>query len=72
MPTHTFTVEMTCGGCSGAVERILGKLKGGTVADFSVDLEGQKVVVISDQMSKEEIMETLKKCGKAVSYVGTA
>ena len=28
MPTHTFTVEMTCGGCSGAVERILNKLKG--------------------------------------------
>jgi len=25
---HEFKVEMTCEGCSGAVERVLGKLKG--------------------------------------------
>jgi len=70
--THLFTVEMTCGGCSGAVERILGKLKGGEVEDFSVDLEGQKVTVTSSKMSSDEILEKLKKSGKAVSYVGLA
>jgi hypothetical protein len=25
---HEFKVEMTCGGCSSAVEKVLGKLKG--------------------------------------------
>jgi len=70
--THLCTVEMTCGGCSGAVERILGKLKGGEVEDFSVDLEGQKVTVTSSKMSSDEILEKLKKSGKAVSYVGLA
>lgn len=25
---HEFSVEMTCGGCSGAVEKVLGKLGG--------------------------------------------
>ena len=44
---------------------------GGTVEDFNVDLEGKKVSVTSD-LSSDDIMETLKKCGKAVSYVGTA
>jgi len=70
--THLFTVEMTCGGCSGAVERILGKLKGDSVEDFSVDLAGQKVKVTSSKLSVEEITTTLKKSGKAVSYVGPA
>lgn len=32
-PTHEFKVEMTCTGCSGAVERVLGKLKGKQIAN---------------------------------------
>ena len=32
--THLFTVAMTCGGCSGAVERILGKLKGMSISQI--------------------------------------
>ena len=45
---------------------------GGEVEDFSVDLEGQKVTVTSSKMSSDEILEKLKKSGKAVSYVGLA
>lgn len=28
LQTYEFNVEMTCGGCSGAVEKVLGKLGG--------------------------------------------
>ncbi|XP_019647395.1 PREDICTED: copper transport protein ATOX1-like [Branchiostoma belcheri] len=66
--THEFTVEMTCGGCSGAVSRVLTKKEG--VEKFDIDLEGKKVFVTSS-LSSEEILETLKKTGKATSYVGT-
>lgn len=31
---HEYTVEMTCEGCSGAVERVLGKLGGECVKVF--------------------------------------
>jgi len=70
--THLFTVAMTCGGCSGALERILGKLKGDAVEDFSVDLESKQVRVTSSKMSVDEITTTLKKSGKEVAYVGPA
>jgi copper chaperone len=34
---------MSCGGCSGAVERILNKAEG--VESFDIDLEAKKVTV---------------------------
>ena len=46
-------------------------LSGDTVDDFQVDLEGQKVKVTS-KLSVDQITATLKKSGKAVSYVGVA
>ncbi|XP_035213869.1 copper transport protein ATOX1-like [Stegodyphus dumicola] len=66
---HEFSVEMTCEGCSGAVSRVLGKLKGSGVDDFSIDL-GNKKVLVTSSLPAETLMETLKKTGKECSYIG--
>ncbi|XP_033124399.1 copper transport protein ATOX1-like [Anneissia japonica] len=66
---YEFNVEMTCGGCSGAVERVLNKKEG--IAKFEVDLEKKKVFVETD-LSSDEVLEVIKKTGKATTYVGTA
>ncbi|XP_034935322.1 copper transport protein ATOX1 [Chelonus insularis] len=65
---HEFDVEMTCEGCSNAVERVLGKKTG--IDNIKIDLPNKKVFVTSS-LPKEEILETLKKTGKNVSYIGT-
>jgi len=63
---HEFRVEMTCEGCSGAVTRVLNKL--GDVK-FEIDLPNRLVVIESDK-SVDVLTETLKKCGKEVTYNG--
>uniref|UniRef100_A0AAQ5Z3W8 Copper transport protein ATOX1 n=1 Tax=Amphiprion ocellaris TaxID=80972 RepID=A0AAQ5Z3W8_AMPOC len=63
---HEFEVAMTCEGCSGAVTRILNKL--GDVK-FEIDLE-KKLVLIESDREVEDLMATLKKCGKEVKYIG--
>ena len=68
MQKHEYTVEMTCGGCSGAVTRVLTKKEG--VVKFDVSLETQKVFV-ETEISAEEILAILKKTGKATTYVGS-
>ncbi|XP_055619437.1 copper transport protein ATOX1 [Toxorhynchites rutilus septentrionalis] len=68
MPTHEFKVEMTCTGCSGAVERVLGKLKE-KVEKVDIDLENKKVFVTTN-LTSDELLETIKKTGKEVSYIG--
>ncbi|XP_058461732.1 copper transport protein ATOX1 [Malaya genurostris] len=66
--THEFKVEMTCTGCSGAVERVLGKLKD-KVEKVDIDLDNKKVFVTST-LSSNELLETIKKTGKETNYVG--
>jgi len=66
---HEFKVEMTCEGCSNAVNRVLGKLQGQGVNKVDIDLPGKKVYVDST-LSSEQLLETLKKTGKEVSYLG--
>ncbi|XP_054713865.1 copper transport protein ATOX1-like [Uloborus diversus] len=66
---HEFSVEMTCEGCSGAVNRVLGKLKGSGVEDFSVDLSNKKVFITSS-LPTEQLLDTLKKTGKECNYIG--
>ncbi len=62
---------MTCEGCSGAINRILGRLKDkGQVSDFKVDLETKKVFVTTSNLSKEEVIEAVKKAGKETTFVG--
>jgi len=66
---HEFQVEMTCGGCSGAVERVLGKLQGLGVEKVECDLDAQRVYVTTT-MTAEEILAIIKKTGKSCSYIG--
>ncbi|XP_067313916.1 copper transport protein ATOX1 [Pseudorasbora parva] len=65
MTTHEFFVDMTCEGCSGAVTRVLNKLD----VKFNIDLPNKKVFIESDK-DKDVLLETLKKTGKTVTYVG--
>ncbi|XP_050038942.1 copper transport protein ATOX1 [Dermacentor andersoni] len=66
---HEFHVEMTCEGCSGAVQRVLGKLADQGVNKVDIDLKEQRVFVDST-LSCEQLLEVLKKAGKTCSYVG--
>ncbi|KAI1297117.1 Cytosolic copper metallochaperone [Mortierella claussenii] len=63
MPVYKYDVTMTCSGCSGAVTRVLTKLEG--VDKFDVSLETQKVTVESSTLTEDEILEKIKKTGKA-------
>ncbi|XP_038213725.1 copper transport protein ATOX1 [Zerene cesonia] len=66
---HIFNVEMTCEGCSGAVERVLNRLKGQGVEDISISLAEQKVLVTST-LTADQLLEVIKKTGKKTQYVG--
>lgn len=60
---------MTCEGCSGAVERVLNRLKGQGVENILISLPDQKVTVTST-LSADQLLEVIKKTGKKTSYVG--
>ncbi|XP_007473973.1 copper transport protein ATOX1 [Monodelphis domestica] len=66
MPKHEFTVDMTCEGCSNAVTRVLNKLGG---VQFEIDLPNKKVCIDSEH-SVDTLLETLKKTGKTITYLG--
>ncbi|KAB0799374.1 hypothetical protein PPYR_07254 [Photinus pyralis] len=68
--THEYTVEMTCEGCSGAVQRVLGKLEGKGVSKIDIDLKGQNVKVTST-LAADDILDIIKKTGKKVEYVNS-
>lgn len=68
--THIFNVEMTCEGCSGAVERVLNRLKGHGVDTIAISLPEQKVSVTST-LSADQLLDVIKKTGKKTTYVGT-
>ncbi|KAK0324056.1 Cytosolic copper metallochaperone [Friedmanniomyces endolithicus] len=63
---YKFNVTMTCGGCSGAVERVLKKLDG--VKSFDVSLDSQTAnVVTADSVEYATVLEKIKKTGKKVN-----
>jgi len=63
---YKFNVAMSCGGCSGAVERVLKKLDG--VKSYSVSLETQTAeVVAEDSLDYSTVLTTIKKTGKKVN-----
>jgi len=62
--TYEFDVKMTCGGCSGAVTRALGKAEG--LEKFEVSLENQTVIVHPTTATYDEVLEKIKKTGKEV------
>ncbi|EPQ62839.1 Bgt-688 [Blumeria graminis f. sp. tritici] len=62
---YKFNVAMSCGGCSGAITRVLGKLEG--VKSFDVSLENQTATVVAaETLSYETVLSTIKKTGKKV------
>ncbi|KAF1350856.1 putative iron/copper transporter Atx1 [Delphinella strobiligena] len=64
--TYKFNVTMTCGGCSGAVERVLKKLDG--VKSFDVSLDSQTATVTTaDTLDYPTVLEKIKKTGKKVN-----
>ncbi|EXJ81645.1 hypothetical protein A1O1_07710 [Capronia coronata CBS 617.96] len=63
---YKFNVTMTCGGCSGAVERVLKKLDG--VKQYNVSLDTQTAdVTTEDSVSYQTVLEKIKKTGKTVN-----
>uniref|UniRef100_D3TNL5 Copper transport protein ATOX1 n=1 Tax=Glossina morsitans morsitans TaxID=37546 RepID=D3TNL5_GLOMM len=68
MPVHEFKVEMTCSGCAASVEKVLGKL-GDKVEKVNIDLD-EKTVLVTSNLSGDELLDTIKKTGKATQYVG--
>ncbi|XP_076446184.1 copper transport protein ATOX1 homolog isoform X2 [Babylonia areolata] len=66
--TFEFTMEMTCEGCAAAAKKVLEKL-GDKVSNIQTDVTSQKVLVDSTSMTSDELLEQLKKTGKAVSVV---
>jgi len=63
--TYLFKVRMSCGGCSGAVDRVLKKLDG--VKEHKISLEDQSVrVVTDDSLSYDAVHEKIAKTGKEI------
>ncbi|KAI1630606.1 hypothetical protein F4809DRAFT_636112 [Biscogniauxia mediterranea] len=64
--TYKFNVTMSCGGCSGAINRVLGKLEG--VKSYDVSLEKQEALVVTEPgLDYETVLRTIKKTGKKVN-----
>ncbi|KAI1279837.1 iron copper transporter [Xylaria sp. FL0933] len=65
--TYQFRVLMSCGGCSGAIDRVLGKLDG--VQSYEVSLEKQEASVVANPgLDYETVLKTIKKTGKKVEW----
>jgi len=62
---YKFNVSMSCGGCSGAIERVLKKTEG--VKSYTVSLDSQTAEVVTDDLSYQDILEKIKKTGKKVN-----
>ncbi|TFK29970.1 hypothetical protein FA15DRAFT_651534 [Coprinopsis marcescibilis] len=67
--TYKFDVKMTCGGCSGAVTRVLEKAKADGVSSFDVSLEKQEVIV-KGSLPYDDVLARIKKTGKEVWISG--
>ncbi|KAK3344318.1 hypothetical protein B0T25DRAFT_556705 [Lasiosphaeria hispida] len=64
--TYKFNVSMSCGGCSGAVDRVLKKLDG--VKSYEVSLENQTATVVAnDGLAYDKVLKTIAKTGKKVN-----
>ncbi|KAI8969171.1 hypothetical protein BDF20DRAFT_827437, partial [Mycotypha africana] len=60
---YKFNVEMSCSGCSNAVNRALTRLEG--VKNVDISLEKQEVVV-DTELPRETVLAAIKKTGKNV------
>ncbi|ORX37941.1 putative copper chaperone [Kockovaella imperatae] len=65
-PAYVYDVKMTCGGCSGAINRVLTKNVEAPNA-FSVSLETQKVVVWGPSLPAfDDLTAKIAKTGKEI------
>jgi copper chaperone len=62
--TYEFNVTMSCGGCSGAIDRVLKKLDG--VESYEVSLENQSAKVVTE-LPYEVVLEKIAKTGKKIN-----
>ncbi|PHH92290.1 hypothetical protein CDD83_8104 [Cordyceps sp. RAO-2017] len=62
--TYEFNVAMSCGGCSGAIDRVLKKLEG--VDSYEVSLEKQSARVVT-ALPYETVLEKIAKTGKKIN-----
>ncbi|KAJ2965401.1 hypothetical protein NQ176_g10636 [Zarea fungicola] len=62
--TYEFDVTMTCGGCSGAIDRVLKKLDG--VESYEVSLENQTAKVVTG-LPYETVLTKIAKTGKKIN-----
>ncbi|PSR85546.1 hypothetical protein BD289DRAFT_482656 [Coniella lustricola] len=64
--TFKYHVAMSCGGCSGAVTRVLTKAKdNGDVDNFNVNLKGQYAEFTTKPSNEDAIFQKISKTGKA-------
>ncbi|KAH7183055.1 uncharacterized protein B0J16DRAFT_270322 [Fusarium flagelliforme] len=62
--TYEFNIAMSCGGCSGAIDRVLKKLDG--VESYEVSLENQYAKVVT-ALPYETVLQKIAKTGKKVN-----
>ncbi|MCD7455361.1 hypothetical protein HAX54_027977 [Datura stramonium] len=63
--TVVLKVGMSCQGCVGAVNRVLGKMEG--VESFDIDIKEQKVTV-KGNVEPQAVFQTVSKTGKKTSF----
>ncbi|XVE68633.1 hypothetical protein DITRI_Ditri09bG0084500 [Diplodiscus trichospermus] len=63
--TVVLKVAMSCQGCVGAVQRVLGKMEG--VESYEVDLKEQKVTV-KGNVQPDAVLQTVSKTGKKTTF----
>ncbi|QCE05408.1 copper chaperone [Vigna unguiculata] len=56
---------MSCQGCAGAVNRVLGKMEG--VESFDIDMKEQKVTV-KGNVQPDEVLQAVSKTGKKTAF----
>ncbi|KAL6494293.1 Cytosolic copper metallochaperone [Orobanche gracilis] len=65
--TVVLKVAMSCGGCVGAVKRVLEKME--AVESFDIVLEEQKVTVkVKDNVQPDEVLQVVSKTGKKTCF----
>ncbi|CAJ0555181.1 Ff.00g052460.m01.CDS01 [Fusarium sp. VM40] len=62
--TYEFNISMSCGGCSGAIDRVLKKLEG--VESYDVSLENQTAKVVT-ALPYDTVLQKIAKTGKKVN-----
>ncbi|KAJ3671722.1 hypothetical protein LUZ60_007801 [Juncus effusus] len=63
--TVVLRVGMSCEGCVGAVNRVLGKMQG--VDSYDVDIKEQKVTV-KGNVTPDAVFKTVSKTGKKTEF----